>query len=114
MDTLELADPAETRRASTYRAAPAYLFTDQFAAVDALAIEGLESAIRWAVMIAMADAGHVPPFFDWEGDYFGAWAPEKLLDDMNGGDARADYYRCLDWALNAAAERYGWPMVSQR
>lgn len=112
MNVLELHDPGETRQGTTYRAAPGWIQTDQFAAIDLQALDDdLEATVRFAVMIAMADAGHIPPHFepqDPDEDYLVAWAPEALLAQMSNED-QWDYYKCLDWAINAVADRFGWP-----
>lgn len=111
MDVHELADEAETRTGSTYRAAPGMIQIEGFAQVDLDALH-FHAKVRHCMLIAMADAGHIPPSLqenEWdEGADWVAWPPGELLN-RGSADMYHDYWDCLERATNMVAERIGWP-----
>lgn len=71
--------------------------------------DDLMAKVRHAVLIGMADAGHVPPIYqsddpDDPDALVTAFPPPFIQDHQH-----EDYWQCLENVVNMVADRIGWP-----
>ena len=103
-------DRRESRSTSTYWSMGVQFEGQGFSRIsfDCLG-DDLMAKVRHAVLIGMADAGHVPPVYQYvdledHDAHVLAFPPPFLQDDQH-----EDYWRCLENVVNMVGDRIGWP-----